>query len=383
MSTSTSAPGSMAAVQPTKVDMQTFLGVIWGGFAIAAICMALRTFSRIKTFKSLYNDDIFAFLALVLALASAILWQVHAQEMFDLMAVSAQIKMPGADFVTRSEAYSRASGVVIILFYSTLWSVKFSFLLFIRRLGSHVAKVEYLWWPITVFTICTYFACIGTIQYHCLFVPLTTIETKCTTDSAVNFQQVTLKLNCAWDVMTDALIMVIPISMLWGTQMKMKRKITFGIIFSLALITIIFAIVRTTVVSSLTRMPDTSWLYMWSAIETTIAIVVVCMASIRGLFSKEEGTKPSKYTPPKTSEVYLRNKKRNRLRGTLDTFTGRDSYVRAGDPKNNQSPTDGASSVTSEQNILPLDNVRVKQRYEVTHELAAGPERERTYYEHV
>lgn len=167
--------------------------------------MALRTFSRIKTFKSLYTDDIFAFLALALALASAILWQIHAQAMFDLMAVSAGIKMPGADFVTNSEAYSKASGVVIILFYSTLWSVKFSFLLFIRRLGSHVAKVEFLWWPITVFTICTYFACIGTIQYNCLFVPLTTIETKCTTDSAVNFQQITLKLNCVWDVLSDAL----------------------------------------------------------------------------------------------------------------------------------------------------------------------------------
>ncbi|KAF5873295.1 uncharacterized protein Bfra_008576 [Botrytis fragariae] len=381
MSSSTSSSG--AIVEPTKVDMKTFLGVIWGGFAIAAICMALRTFSRIKTFKSLYNDDIFAFLALALALASAILWQIHAQAMFDLMAVSAGIKMPGADFVTNSEAYSRASGVVIILFYSTLWSVKFSFLLFIRRLGSHVAKVEFLWWPITVFTICTYFACIGTIQYHCLFVPLTTIETKCTTDSAVNFQQITLKLNCVWDVVSDALIMVIPISMLWGTQMKMKRKIAFGIIFSLALITVIFAIVRTTVVSSLTRMPDTSWLYMWSAIETTIAIVVVCLASIRGLFSKEENVKPSKYTPPKSSEIYPKNSRKNRLRVTLDTFTGRDSYMRTGDSKNSQSPTDGGSSVTSEQNILPLDNVRVKQRYEVTHELATTPERERTYHEHV
>ncbi|KAF7952579.1 uncharacterized protein EAE97_002076 [Botrytis byssoidea] len=380
---STSNSGSVATVEPTKVDMKTFLGVIWGGFAIAAICMALRTFSRIKSFKSLYNDDIFAFLALALALASAILWQIHAQAMFDLMAVSAGIKMPGADFVTNSEAYSKASGVVIILFYSTLWSVKFSFLLFIRRLGSHVAKVEFLWWPITIFTICTYFACIGTIQYHCLFVPLTTIETKCTTDSAVDFQQITLKLNCVWDVVSDALIMIIPISMLWGTQMKMKRKITFGIIFSLALITVIFAIVRTTVVSSLTRMPDTSWLYMWSAIETTIAIVVVCLASIRGLFSKEENVKPSKYTPPKSSEIYPKNSRKNRLRVTLDTFTGRDSYMRTGDSKNSQSPTDGGSSVTSEQNILPLDNVRVKQRYEVTHELATTPERERTYYEHV
>lgn len=188
-----------------KPQLTIIQGVIWGGFAIAVICMALRTFSRIKTFKSLYTDDIFAFLALALALASAILWQIHAQAMFDLMAVSAGIKMPGADFVTNSEAYSKASGVVIILFYSTLWSVKFSFLLFIRRLGSHVAKVEFLWWPITVFTICTYFACIGTIQYNCLFVPLTTIETKCTTDSAVNFQQITLKLNCVWDVLSDAL----------------------------------------------------------------------------------------------------------------------------------------------------------------------------------
>ncbi|KAG4025962.1 hypothetical protein MFRU_047g00260 [Monilinia fructicola] len=382
MSTSTSASSAVGTVRPTKVDMQTFLGVIWGGFAIAAICIALRTFSRIKTFKSLYNDDIFAFLALALALASAILWQIHAQEMFDLMAVSAQIKIPGADFVARSEAYSKASGVVIVLFYSTLWSVKFSFLLFIRRLGSHVAKVEYLWWPITVFTMCTYFACIGTIQYHCLFVPLTTIETKCTTDSAVNFQQITLKLNCAWDVLTDALIIILPISMLWGTQMKMKRKITFGIIFSLALITIIFAIVRTSVVSSLTRMPDTSWLYMWSAIETTIAIVVVCLASIRGLFSKEEGTKPSKYTPPKTPETYLRNNRRNRLRGALSTLTTRDTYVRAGD-SNNQSLIDRESSVTSEQHILPLDAVRVKQQYEVTHELAATPDPECTYHEQV
>lgn len=57
--------------------------------------------------------------------------------------------------------------------------------------------------------------------------------------------------------------------------------------------------------------------------------------------------------------------------------------MRTEDPKNDQSPTDGGSSVTSEQNILPLDNVRVKQRYEVTHELATTPERERTYYEHV
>lgn len=72
------------------------------------------------------------------------------------------------------------------------------------------------------------------------------------------------------------------------------------------------------------------------------------------------------------------------MRGTLDTLMGRDTYIRAGgDSQKMHSPTDGTRSVESQENILPLDNVRVKQRYEVTHELATGPERERTYYEHV
>ncbi len=66
--------------------------------------------------------------------------------------------------------------------------------------------------------------------------------------------------------------MLIPISMLWGTQMRLRRKLALAGIYSLVIITIIFAIVRTTLVSSLTRLPDTLWLYMWSAIETTIGV---------------------------------------------------------------------------------------------------------------
>jgi hypothetical protein len=156
-------------------------------------------------FKRLYADDGLVVFALILVIANAILWQVHAREMFDLMAVSVGMETPGPDFVSRSEAYSKASVAVIAFFYSTLWSVKMSFLLFFRRLGISVLGQEYIWWPVFVFTLATYFACIGTIQYNCLVVPLQVIMEKCTQDAAVNFQQVTLKLNCAWDVISDFL----------------------------------------------------------------------------------------------------------------------------------------------------------------------------------
>ncbi len=64
--------------------------------------------------------------------------------------------------------------------------------------------------------------------------------------------------------------MFIPITLLWGVQMKLQRKLALGAIFSLVIITITFAIIRTVAVTTLTRLPDTSWLYVWSAIETAV-----------------------------------------------------------------------------------------------------------------
>ena len=65
--------------------------------------------------------------------------------------------------------------------------------------------------------------------------------------------------------------MFIPFSMLKGVQMKWRRKAALSGIFSLVVITMVFAIVRTALVgSSNTTQPDSSWLYMWSAIEASI-----------------------------------------------------------------------------------------------------------------
>ena len=65
--------------------------------------------------------------------------------------------------------------------------------------------------------------------------------------------------------------MFIPFSMLKGVQMKWRRKVALSGIFSLVIITMVFAIVRTALVgSSNTTQPDSSWLYMWSAIEASI-----------------------------------------------------------------------------------------------------------------
>lgn len=217
--------------------------------------------------------------------------------MYYTMRVSAGLELPGADFGSISEPYFKSTAAVIILFYSSLWSIKISFLLFFRRLGTNVKNQKLLWWPVFGITVATYFACIGTIQYSCLLRSFEYLAAHCATPPATTFQQITLKLNCTWDVLTDflsrsielhgnvvnmSIVMSIPITMLWGVQMRWRRKAALAGIFSLVVITMIFAIVRTAVVGSAkTRLPDSSWLYMWSAIETSVGKWIMCLLLCR------------------------------------------------------------------------------------------------------
>lgn len=64
--------------------------------------------------------------------------------------------------------------------------------------------------------------------------------------------------------------MALPISMLWGVQMSLRRKAALIGIFSLAIITIVFAVIRGTIVSTFTKQPEPSWLYLWNSIEHCI-----------------------------------------------------------------------------------------------------------------
>lgn len=52
--------------------------------------------------------------------------------------------------------------------------------------------------------------------------------------------------------------------------MRWEKKLAFLGIFSLVIITMIFAIVRVSVISALSGQPDTTWLYFWSTIEQCV-----------------------------------------------------------------------------------------------------------------
>ncbi|CAG8954818.1 hypothetical protein HYFRA_00004744, partial [Hymenoscyphus fraxineus] len=282
-------------VNPAAVQKPLFLGIIWAGTAICSCALAFRIYVRGKFFHKLLIDDFFACFAWVLQLSTAILWTVISSSLYEMLSVLSGQAYPTATFLHSLGQYLHGSLAVLLMFYLGLWTIKINFLLFFRKLGDQVKNYYRIyWWIVTVFTMAAGAVCIGTIQYSCLAIPtVQSLDGKCTQPEAIRFQDITLKVNCGLDVVTDAMILSMPISMLWRVHMSLKRKLQLGGLFSLVIITMVIAIVRVTVISNQAassgrNQVEITWLYMWHFIENSVALLVACLASFRTLFAAKE-----------------------------------------------------------------------------------------------
>lgn len=144
-------------------------GFAWGSVAISALFYTFRILVRLRVFRRLYADDGLVLFAWIVLLVSAALWQTGIDALYENIAVSSgQLYPPPANFPRRTEQYLRKSVAVIVFFYTGLWSVKLSFLIFFKRLGHNVRHQNTVWWAVLAINAATYLTCLGTIEYRCL-----------------------------------------------------------------------------------------------------------------------------------------------------------------------------------------------------------------------
>lgn len=265
-------------------------------------------------------------------LATAITWQCISDDMYQTLYITGgQTSVIASTLIKDRERSLKAMLGAIFLFISGLWSVKFSFLIFFRRLGDNVAGQKYHWWMVFLFTLATYFIGIGTIQFQCLGPSFTETVLNCSGRQTRKFQRITLGTNLAWDVLTDLAskrpppnssyepptyqnihaVLSIPIGMLCRVHISTQQKFALGAIFCLLVITMVVAIIRFTVVMA---EREESCVFFWNTIENTvgkenalfhlvakrvcvslneltyrwallIAITIVCLGSFRALFT--------------------------------------------------------------------------------------------------
>lgn len=143
-------------------------GLLWGGVALTLLFFAFRIYFRIKSFHRLFWDDCLVLMAWLMILANAIVWHYTKDGLYLLLSVQSGRQLPPQDFGPKVEEYLHHSIAILVLFYSSLWCVKLSFLIFFRGLGPNVQRQKRIWWSILALVVASYFLVLGTIQWHCL-----------------------------------------------------------------------------------------------------------------------------------------------------------------------------------------------------------------------
>jgi hypothetical protein len=68
----------------------------------------------------------------------------------------------------------------------------------------------------------------------------------------------------------NCLVISIPVAALWNIQLQFKKKLLLIGILSLAMITILFSIIRIAVMPNREATADTTWLCLWGHVETGV-----------------------------------------------------------------------------------------------------------------
>jgi hypothetical protein len=117
----------------------------------------------------------------------------------------------------------------------------------------------------------------------------------CESEQNVQLSLISLRMSTAIDIISDAFIILLPWKLLWVVQRSRKEKIAIGSIVGLGVVIILFAIIRVIVTNTTHTHPEPVWLALWSAIETSVSVIVISLTSLKVLFNKANGSTNGAY----------------------------------------------------------------------------------------
>lgn len=148
--------------------------------AVSPCFLLFRLYVKAKSFRRLYSDDYAVIAAWGMLLATSVVRQTVIHSLYEQYAVASGRMAITPDFFTKQTHLMHTLAPLLVLFYTCLWAVKLSLLLFFQRLGSKVTGHKIWWWSILVVTVLTWAACVGEIRWSCLLDSFRQIEGKLT-----------------------------------------------------------------------------------------------------------------------------------------------------------------------------------------------------------
>ncbi|KIN03106.1 hypothetical protein OIDMADRAFT_195706, partial [Oidiodendron maius Zn] len=264
-------------------------------FRTLIICLVLgiifsgaRTVTRWTKDHSIAAEDYLCWFATAAYITLIALYFSILRIIYTVTAVAAGEVLPTASFVPDGNRMMRCLFTIQLLFWTTLYCVKISLLCLFRRLTLGLPVYERVWLGVLAFTVLSYIGSIISELTSCK--PLRTyfFIGQCVSYQDARAEAASLYFSLAVDLLTDLLIMAIPVRLLWNLQITRTEKISVALAMCVGVITMVCAIVRASslgVFASAGQIPI-SWLVLWACIEGFVAIVVNCLPAFAIILRK-------------------------------------------------------------------------------------------------
>lgn len=237
----------------------------------------IRFFSKNRR---IYDHDYVHLLALTLLVIHGVTnqytLQAKANQQLDLRPGS------GVSTTTILEEYHHLhvlNTVNNVFLYGIMWIVKVAFLLLYRQTFKFNKTFLKCWWVVFTITILTYIPPFVGVVYTCH--DASTLAQWKTCNGPTSFRTAKLIYTCVLNVVTDVMVMALPLWVLSQLQMGIRQKIGLGLIFCVALFCVALDILRTA-----EALEQNQSLY--TVLEVNFTVIVFCLPAYRRLFTDKK-----------------------------------------------------------------------------------------------
>ncbi|ODM18128.1 hypothetical protein SI65_05999 [Aspergillus cristatus] len=246
-------------------------------YVLAAVFVALRFYTRFRVQQTKVASDDWMILAALLAVTASLVCTIIGGH-YGLGKHVWAVPMPDITKVVQILfAY-------ILLYVATVPLIKFSALLFYRRIFGTTKSM----WFCVFLTVGYFIACYMAFLVCCR--PVSYYWTQYTDPSGgeCTFNLYAFYIgNAAANVTTDVIILLVPVPLVWKLQMRPNQKIMVCGIFMLGGFVCVASIVRIHFMTFLKSSVDITWImsdvFIWSSVEPCIGIVCTCLPTLQPL----------------------------------------------------------------------------------------------------
>ncbi|KAL8806231.1 MAG: hypothetical protein Q9182_001506 [Xanthomendoza sp. 2 TL-2023] len=177
-----------------------------------------------------------------------------------------------------------------LLLWTTLWLVKFALLLHCRRLVDRRPTYIIIWRVTVGLTAAFYIGSVITEFTSCRNLHAWFAPGECSSERDARAALISLFFSFAADIVTDLMVMIFPLRILWNLQLNLIRKISIMAIFGVGMVCIVTSTIRVAQIHSKSglRQPSPSWLIVWAIVEASVAVVVACLPTFGLLFPAQK-----------------------------------------------------------------------------------------------